>query len=1006
MVRGDTARLLSADATDSAGGNKSGKKTKHLFQKVFSKKKLQQEQPAVKTAPNTPEGFVDVTVVASEFDPSKPYKIDNTISELSDAHVVPVTPVKHVGFHAATVQEEEEEEEVVAEEETAAPAESTTAQNSTMLTSFESLPDQSLFTAETTIATSKQEKEDCAGSIVNQTLGFFDDICQIPKKSNGLPHPNPTAVEWGTVPSEDDDTTYRDSLQSTIDESHSDLASFSRYTGTATATTITKSMVVHQKPTIPKSPSQDHENFEVVLDSSILQGPPKRRIPWFSKNDDREDQEEKKEEKEDIMENIAEPIQFEPESSRSPFNKKSLVKRLFSLPKKKKEGSDEEEEDDLQPALQQNQYTEDSIEHTEEEHVSKKEVQKETTWNHLLEQLEPADAAAPDESWKKMVAELDSEEPQKQEDPKPESLKKVEPKGKKEKRHIRHLSWSAVAKTLKKPIIAVRKRAKDDYIVKYESKPPLSPAAAPKQKKPKPVWKAVVDPASGKTYYYHRKTRETTWHKPEELERFEASTGDATPVRKNVSSANAQNPARGETKFAHAKNDASNQQEPDDSMFQTPTRKTAAKESISENSESSSKPTSIVEAALTALTGESKAEEGPADEKVQAPTSTDTFDDTWEKKKEIERLLTDLAPPDKSSVGKLMKEYEGKEDHLLRQLRTKVESQPFDEPFLDEPDAIDNLSSASPGVPAPKFTSRVTTYMSRASATTKSSTLTDKTERVKNTFGGKKHIEPISENMSAGTSISSQHEEDRMGLGTTSFGYDADPRIPSKVPVTRERELKVEDLTKSRVAAETFDSNGRVVRGRAANSSDPEDGSYYGDNEVNSYGTDEVSALSDHETDFMHRKENFEAARRRALDDAIEREDWDLAAALSEGMGKSKPGDYAKAHVSWNQSELDKFIANNDWDAVKSYIARMRGRKNALNTELGALPGAKSTRKSIANAPPRGKSKSGKVDLTQDTTLTKRIGSKSQLQHTELLSESSWTSGSSYDDDSTDSEYS
>lgn len=33
-------------------------------------------------------------------------------------------------------------------------------------------------------------------------------------------------------------------------------------------------------------------------------------------------------------------------------------------------------------------------------------------------------------------------------------------------------------------------------------------------KQKKPMWKAATDPSSGKTYYYHRKSRETTWEEP------------------------------------------------------------------------------------------------------------------------------------------------------------------------------------------------------------------------------------------------------------------------------------------------------------------------------------------------------------------------------------------------------------------------------------------------------------------------------------------------------------
>jgi hypothetical protein len=39
--------------------------------------------------------------------------------------------------------------------------------------------------------------------------------------------------------------------------------------------------------------------------------------------------------------------------------------------------------------------------------------------------------------------------------------------------------------------------------------------ASPRTSSQKPVWKAVVDEKSGRTYYFHRVTRETTWTKPE-----------------------------------------------------------------------------------------------------------------------------------------------------------------------------------------------------------------------------------------------------------------------------------------------------------------------------------------------------------------------------------------------------------------------------------------------------------------------------------------------------------
>jgi len=34
------------------------------------------------------------------------------------------------------------------------------------------------------------------------------------------------------------------------------------------------------------------------------------------------------------------------------------------------------------------------------------------------------------------------------------------------------------------------------------------------QKPKKPKWKEAVDPASGKKYYFHRKTKEVSWERP------------------------------------------------------------------------------------------------------------------------------------------------------------------------------------------------------------------------------------------------------------------------------------------------------------------------------------------------------------------------------------------------------------------------------------------------------------------------------------------------------------
>ena len=47
--------------------------------------------------------------------------------------------------------------------------------------------------------------------------------------------------------------------------------------------------------------------------------------------------------------------------------------------------------------------------------------------------------------------------------------------------------------------------------------------AKPKGQEDQPLpegWKEVNDPKSGKTYYYHKETKKTSWKRPKEEERY------------------------------------------------------------------------------------------------------------------------------------------------------------------------------------------------------------------------------------------------------------------------------------------------------------------------------------------------------------------------------------------------------------------------------------------------------------------------------------------------------
>ena len=65
-----------------------------------------------------------------------------------------------------------------------------------------------------------------------------------------------------------------------------------------------------------------------------------------------------------------------------------------------------------------------------------------------------------------------------------------------------------------------RTKRTDDPVSKQKDAPqsPKSPLSRFSKKKKKAIWRAVVDEASGDVYYYNRKTRKTTWDRPEGVE--------------------------------------------------------------------------------------------------------------------------------------------------------------------------------------------------------------------------------------------------------------------------------------------------------------------------------------------------------------------------------------------------------------------------------------------------------------------------------------------------------
>jgi hypothetical protein len=525
-----------------------------------------------------------------------------------------------------------------------------------------------------------------------------------------------------------------------------------------------------------------------------------------------------------------------------------------------------------------------------------------------------------------------------------------------------------------------------------------------------PLWKSAVDPSSGRTYWYNRVTRESTYNPPPEAFEQEIDVEASKPQTKE----DLESVVATEMEKEDAK-----QPEPDVEVAKEPKEEPT--------------PATLVSPDVVADTPKKKNKK-PLWKAVVDKNSGRTYyyhrktgETTWKMPQELKDLKeaeqsalteTDIAtanrdaakqaedetPPlvvraevseesmvriNKGEQGLLDNSYdreEAAEEHDAFD-QGSIDENPFDEPIVNVGDIpMHRVSSPS----------RSATFLSKASATTKSSVKTDKTERISNTgpLTTSKTFEAISETMSSATSISSHHDELRLNT----------PERPSSL--LRSRELKVEELTGSRVAAETYDRAGRVLYGKFDPSAEEaEAGSYYGDNE---FGDDSVSAMSENDGDFSQRKENFEQARRRALDDAIEREDWDLAAALSEGMrATTTTGDYTKAHKSWSQSELDKFIAANDWDAVKSYIARMREAKKAGREEVPPpiTKSFSSASDPTVRVPTSSRNVVSPPTISESSSFPyeKRIGSRSQAQHDRIQQrEESQDSDSSDSDDSTE----
>jgi hypothetical protein len=639
---------------------------------------------------------------------------------------------------------------------------------------------------------------------------------------------------------------------------------------------------------------------------------------------------------------------------------------------------------------------------------------------------------------------------------------------------------------------------------------------APNRRKKKGAWKEAKDEKTGRSYYYHRTTRETTWKKPQEMTDFEEQQGghELVSVLSDgdlAAAADRQEPASGGRKknardfdpqvwaikekivklletleppdgssvdqilkqyegkeelLLHQLREMKEARPFDEPMATDsvttdggapvkskaavkPTVKPVVKEARTTKSKTEpqnavSKKTSSTEAKKSkpkktvladAKKTETKAVELEKTESLQRETKKADAKPTGSLPKKAAELRKRLKLPRSRSATRGAQALAQVENQAAKALEPVKANRPTAKPFDPEPESSRNIHSPA------AFSGRVRTY---GSGITKHSEIT---EQIKNTARKPNALNTVGELRSVpsdATSLSSVGLEPRI---TVNMGASPGP-IPGKISAPRSRELMVEEYstTDRSYRAETFDKKRNVRAGRFGTTgtrrrpfttpytNEEDDGSKTEDD--GSKTNDSISALSMDDSKpyqaaslgFLsgvfggEKKEPVDAPRRRALDDAIAREDWDLAAALSDAMRslKARPN-VQTPPTEWRQSELDRFISQNDWDAVANYIAHVRTKSKeeeeppaltravkapvrepviAVQEPAKAPQSAKSQRVPRRRPPPP--STGYNIEEDELENPKKRFGARSQLQHSEIHSESSWDS----EESSYDSEYS
>jgi hypothetical protein len=102
------------------------------------------------------------------------------------------------------------------------------------------------------------------------------------------------------------------------------------------------------------------------------------------------------------------------------------------------------------------------------------------------------------------------------EDEKQQVKTKSEPQQKDDKVNV--LEPSKKGEVIQAVVATPTRPRKEENEDRMGFKVKIEPVAVTKKPRQRPLWKAVIEPKSGRTYYFHRLTRQTTWSKPDDFD--------------------------------------------------------------------------------------------------------------------------------------------------------------------------------------------------------------------------------------------------------------------------------------------------------------------------------------------------------------------------------------------------------------------------------------------------------------------------------------------------------